>query len=275
MRPMSSRSSLWTLTAVAMVSVLPACRSGRGAAPTRPGAPAPPAAVQQLVGQTRILRHRGDERRLTLKAGELARMAGGCDAAVEVRQSALEGGTLRLTLAHVGRPNLAGRRVDRGRGCATVTDTVVAVSGVGSADALTAALDALLPTPEQYLKGNGTPFEREPGPAPAVAAADGPGTTGEERALAFKVKTWPVVLLTVDADVPAAKHVGGRESEVDFVGAVGADGRLHDPKITTSLSDEHAKAVLRALSLWRYQPARSASEELPAKVSGKAVLRLY
>jgi hypothetical protein len=258
-----------------MVSVLPACRSGQGAAPARAGAPAPPSAVQQLVGQTRILRHRGDERRLNLKGAELARLTGGCDAAVEVRQAALEGGTLRLSLAHVGRPNLGGRRADRRRVCSAVADQVVAVTQVGSGDALNGAINALLPTPEQYLKANGTPFDREPGPAPAVAAADGPGTTGDERALAFQVKTWPVALLTVDADVPAAKHVGGRESEVDFVGAVGADGRLHDAKVTTALSDEHTRSVLKALSLWRYQPARSATAEVPAKVSGKAVLRLY
>lgn len=177
----------------------------------------------------------------------------------------------------MGRPNLSGRaRTDRRRAsCAPASDSVVTVSGIGSGDVLGTALDTLLPTPEQYLKSNGTPFDREPGPAPAVAAADGPGTTGDERVLAHQVSTWPMALLTVDADVPAAKHVGGRESEVDFVAVVGTDGRLHDPKVTTSLSDEHTRSVLRALSLWRYQPARSATAELPAKVNGKAVLRLY
>ncbi|HET8646732.1 MAG TPA: hypothetical protein VFO85_14655, partial [Vicinamibacteria bacterium] len=81
--------------------------------------------------------------------------------------------------------------------------------------------------------------------------------------------------LTVDADVPAARHVGRRESEVDFVGIVGADGRLHAARVNTPLSDEHEKHLMRALSLWRYQPARGATSELPAKVNGKAVLRLY
>lgn len=271
-----SRSSLCKLLAVALGLALPACRSGQGPSAARPGAPVPPAAVRELVGQARILRHRGHEKKVTLKREDLARLAGGCDAAVEVRQASLEGGTLRLSLSHLGRPAVAGRaRADRRRACEPAPDTALTVSRVDSADALTATLHALLPTPEEYLKSNGTPFEREPGPAPRFGAADGPGTTGEERGLAFQVKTWPVALLTVDADVPAGKRVGAGESEVDFVGVVGTDGRLHGPRVNTPLSDEHTKQVLRALSLWRYQPARSASAELPAKVNGKAVLRLY
>jgi hypothetical protein len=269
-----SRSALSKVVAVALGLGLPACRSGQGPSTAGPSAPAPPSEVQQLVGQTRILRHRGNERKVTLKREDLARLGGGCDAAVDVRQASLEGGTLRLTLSHVGRPNIPAKARAR-VACAAVPDTVVAVTRVGSADAFSSTIDTLLPTAEQYLKASGTPFERDKGPAPAVAAADGPGTTGEERALSYQVKTWPVPLLTVDADVPAGKQVGGRESEIDFVGVVGTDGRLHAPRIVTPLADEHVKQLLRALEIWRYQPARSATAELPAKVNGKAVLRLY
>ena len=270
-----SRSALSKVVVVALGLGLPACRSGQGPSATGPATPAPPAGVQQLVGQTRILRYRGNERKVTLKREDLAKLSGGCDAAVDVRQASLEGGTLKLTLAHVGRPNLPSKPRVRGSACPPAPDTVVTVARVGSQDAFTAAIDTLLPTPEQYLKASGTPFEREPGPAPAVAAADGPGTTGDQRALAFKVKTWPVPLLTVDADVPAGKQVGGRESEIDFVGVVGTDGRLHGPKVVTPLAEEHVKQLLRAFEIWRYQPARSDKEELPARVDGKAVLRLY
>jgi hypothetical protein len=268
-------SSLSKMLVVALGLGLPACRSGQGPSATGPATPAPPAEVQQLVGQTRILRHRGNERKVTLKREDLARLAGGCDAAVDVRQAALEGGTLRLTLSHVGRPNLPARPRARGGACEPAPDTVVTVTRVGSAEAFSSTIDTLLPTPEQYLKASGTPFERDKGSAPAVAAADGPGTTGDERALAFRVKTWPVPLLTVDADFPAGKQVGGRESEVDFVGVVGTDGRLYAPKVVTPLSEEHVKQLLRAFEIWRYQPARSDTAEVPAKVNGKAVLRLY
>jgi hypothetical protein len=271
-----SRSLAWKVVAVAVAAALPACRSGRGPSAGGVAAPAAPAQVQQLVGQTRILRHRGHEKKVTLKREDLARLGGGCDAAVDVRQASLEGGTLRLSLAHLGRPSVVAlRRADRRRGCEPAVQSEVVVSRVDSAEAVDAALRALLPTPEQYLRALGTPFERDPGPAPAFGAADGPGTTGEERVLARQVKTWPVALLTVDADVPAGRRVGGRESEVDFVAVVGADGRLHAPRVVTALSDEHTKHVLRALSVWRYQPARSGTEEVPARVNGKAVLRLY
>lgn len=86
-----SRSSLWTLTAAVLVVALPGCRSGQGPSAARPGAPAAPAAVRQLVGQTRILRHRGNERRFAARSADLARLAGDCDAAVEVTQAALDG----------------------------------------------------------------------------------------------------------------------------------------------------------------------------------------
>lgn len=271
-----NRSRAWTVVAAAVVSALPACRSGRGPGAGGAGAPAAPAQVQQLVGQTRILRHRGDEKKVTLRRERLDRLAGGCDAAVDVRQASLEGGTLRLSLTHLGRPSVAAlRRADRRRVCEPAVQTAVVVSGVDSAEAVDAVLRALLPTPEQYLRAMGTPFERDAGPAPAFGAADGPGTTGEERVLARKVQTWPVVLLAVDADVPAGRGVSGRESEVDFVAVVGADGRLHAARVTTALSDEHTRHVLRALTVWRYQPARSGTEEVPARVNGKAVLRLY
>jgi hypothetical protein len=269
-----SRSSLSKVVAVAIGLVLPACKSAQGPS-AGPSAPAPPAEVQQLVGQTRILRHRGHEGKITLKHADLARLGGGCDAAVEVRQASLEGGTLRLTLAHLGRPNLPAKPRVRGAACTPVPSHALVVTQAGSANAFSSAIDVLLPTPEEYLKAGGTPFEREAGKAPAVAAADGPGTTGEERSLAFQVKTWPVVLLAVDTDVDVGKQVGGRESEVDFVGVVGTDGRLYAPKVVTPLSDEHVKELLRTFSIWRYQPARSATAEMPAKVSGKAVLRLY
>src|SRR6185369_1499109 len=97
-----SRSSLSKVVAVAFSLMLPACRSGQGPSATGPATPAPPAEVQQLVGQTRILRYRGNERKVTLKREDLARLGGGCDAAVDVRQASLEGGTLRLTLSHLG-----------------------------------------------------------------------------------------------------------------------------------------------------------------------------
>lgn len=270
------RSSLGVVAAgVLTVAGLGGCRSGQGPGPQAPVAPAPPGDVQQLVGQSRILRHRGHEKKLALKGDDLRKLAGGCDVAVEVRQAALDQGTLKLSLLHVGRPRMPGPRArDRRRPCVPARESTLTVSRVGNDAALRSALALVLPTPEEYLGGQGTPFDRAPAP-PVPPIADASGTTNEERLAARPVTAWPVVLLTVDAGVPSLKRIGRRESEVDFVGVVGADGRLYDVRVTTPLSDDHVKQLQRAFSLWRYRPARAGERELPARITGRAVLAMY
>jgi hypothetical protein len=267
-------SGSWTVVAVAAVLALPACRSGQGGGGATPAAPAAPGGVAELVGQTRVLRHRGDERKLTLKRDDVARLAGGCDAVVDVTAAALQQGTLRLSLTHVGRPEVMGKRAMRRKGCAPAPATAVVVSRM-TGDGVSAVLDTLLPSIERYMGTQGAPFDRAPEEPKAVAADNLLGSTAEGRAAAFKVTAWPTVLFTVDADVPTGKAVAGRENEADFTAVVGADGRLYGPKITTALSEEHVKHITRVLTLWRYQPAKAGDKEVPARVSGKAVLRLY
>jgi hypothetical protein len=266
----------WFKAGVAVMALaVPACRSGQGPGAGKPEAPAAPGLVEQLVGQSRVLRHRGDEKKLALKREDVARLAGDCDAVVEVRQSALQQGTLRLTLAHLGRPHVpAQERAGRRQACPPTAITTVAVSRMNG-DAVPAVLAALLPTPEEYLQARGGAFDRQPAEPSGTVAAEGPGSTIDERNVARQVATWPVALFTVDADVPRPSGVAGRESEADFVGVVGTDGRLHGARVTSPLSDEHARHLQRVLGLWLYQPARAADRELPARVNGKAVLRLY
>ena len=271
---MSRSSSSWTVVAVAAVLALPACRSGQGGGGATPAAPAAPGGVAELVGQTRVLRHRGDERKLTLKRDDVARLAGECDAVVDVTAAALEQGTLRLTLTHVGRPEVLGKRAMRRKGCVPAPTTAVTVSKM-TGDGLNAVLDGLLPTIERYMAAGGAPFDRAPEQPPLVVADNQLGSTAEGRAAALKVTSWPTVLFTVDADVPTSKNIAGRENEADFMAVVGADGRLYNPKISTALSDEHVKKITRVLALWRYQPAKAGDKEVAARVSGKAVLRLY
>ena len=270
-----SRSTLSRTALLLLAAALPACRSGQGPAAPPPQAPAGAGLVQQLTGQSRILRHRGDQRRVTARADQLARLSGNCDAAVHVRDAALQGDTLRLTLTHVGRPRVAGRSGgSRRRSCLPAAETAVALSRVGGADALETALRTLVPTPEQYLRAQGTAFDRAPA-EPEGAVADEHSQGGEERTAARQVTAAPVALLMVDADVAKARGISGRESEVDFNGVVGADGRLYTPRVLSPLSQEHTLQVMRALSLWRYQPARAGQREVPARVTGRAVLRLY
>src|SRR2546428_331568 len=70
----------------------PACRSGAPGA--KAGAPvAPPDLLRTFVGQTLILRHRGDDKTVALKRGQLASLSGECDVVVEVRSADFERGT--------------------------------------------------------------------------------------------------------------------------------------------------------------------------------------
>ena len=273
-----SESGRRAIVAAALLAVaLPACRSGQGPSAAPATAPAAPAGVAQLVGQTRVLRHRGDERKLALKRDDLARLAGDCDAVVEVTQAALEQGTLRLSLSHVGRPEVVtakGRPVLRRRACVPASTVTVTVSKM-SGDSVPAALDALLPTLERYLELGGVSFSREPAEPTALVADNLVGATAEGRTAARQVTAWPAPLLKVDTEVARTKTVGARENEVDFTAVVGTDGRLHAPKVGTTLAENHARQVEKVLLLWRYQPAKAGDHEVPAHIEGKAVLRLY
>ena len=84
------------------------CRSAAKPAPRISG-PAQPDPLAGWVGQTRILRHRGDAGKWTVKLADLRTASGTCDVAVEVRQARLAGGTATLTMEMIGRPRLAGR----------------------------------------------------------------------------------------------------------------------------------------------------------------------
>jgi hypothetical protein len=247
------------------------CRSAGPKGPPPAAGPAPDV-VAPYVGQIRILRHKGDERTLTVRVGE--RFGGDCDLAVRVRTAIFDRGTARFSLLTVGLPNVAGR----GSVCREVyAGTQLAVSGFPAAPAaseVAARLDELLQTPEAFLRAKGQAFDLPPGKTPAQVASQDPVAKSEERVLASKVTAWPKLLLSVDA---RASDITGRvrhQGEVEFDALVGDDGRLHEPKVRTPLSEAHQDAVLAALSLWRYEPARRGDERVGARIRGRLVLRI-
>jgi hypothetical protein len=65
------------------------------------------------------------------------------------------------------------------------------------------------------------------------------------------------------------------ETEVEFGGIVGPDGRLHQPSLTTQLADAHRARVLQALSLWRFEPAQTAEGPVASRVALRTSLRIY
>lgn len=266
-----------SLLAWSLLAVLAGCRSGGGPA-VRPATEPPPDFVQSYVGQRRVLLRAKDEARLTLTRAEAARRTAGCASAVEVKRATLAEGVLRLDLEHIGRATLAGK--DAGAACGAPPAVYgLAVSGFTGEDGAAAVEESLakvLVTPEAFLQARGVPFDRAAVDDPGLAATpDVPGSTAEERSLGRKVTAWPKSLFSVSPEVLVGRKEMRRESEVEFDGVVGADGRLHRARVTTPLSDSHRSLVERALGLWRFEPAVTKEGAVSAKVSLRTSLRVY
>ncbi len=265
----------WLGTVLAAVALAlaagPACRSG--APGGKAGAPTAPAdLLRSFVGQTRILRHRGDDKTVSLKRGQLASLSGECDVVVEVRSADFERGTARLNLQMIGRPRLAQRGTRQERCGSDQAQILLTVSGFdagASAGDLQAALGEVLPTPEAYLRAHGIPFDL---PAPAASAAPPPNPAPTpDHLLAAR----PERLLWADAIRQDPAHKVRHEGQVELEGVVGPDGRLHDVRLLTPLSVEHEESVRRVLPAWRFQPGRRGSERVAAKVREQFVFRIF
>jgi hypothetical protein len=291
-------SRTWRLVTVAPVAALvlgagllgSGCRSAAKPAPRAAG-PSRPDPLAGMVGQVRILRHRGDQGRWTVKRQELRTASGGCDVAVEVRQSRFDRGTAILTMDMIGRPRLA-RRGARQEKCgddkAQVVLTVTGFDPGASTADIEAGLGEALLTPEAYLRANAVAYELPP---PPKAPEDGKAGKAEPAAAipGFKTEALKVDvpvgdhhlsrkasrLLWVDAITRDPRGKISHEAEVEVTGVVGFDGRLHHPKIKTALSEDHERVVLRVLPLWRFDPARKGQDPAASAVTERLVFRIY
>jgi len=259
------------LAALLIALALSACKS---AAPKGPAtAPVPPDVVRGYVDQLRILRHKGDERALTLDANRS--LAGECDVAVRVRTAAFEKGSARFGLESIGLPRAGGIAARCQR---LPPDSQLTLTGFGASPEpgdVAARVDAVLQTPEAFLAAKGVPFDLASGPPPVEVGSQEPDASESERTLARKVSTWPKLLLSVDT---LHHDVSGRvryDGEVELVAIVGTDGRLHQPRLKGSLNETHQAAVLRALTLWRFEPARRGDAPVAARVPLRTALKIY
>jgi hypothetical protein len=258
-----------SLAVLAVVLLSGACRSaGPRTAPA--GAPGRDP-LRPYVGEVRVLRSRADQKSVTVSAKKP--LAGDCDMVVRVRAAGFQKGGALFSLDTVGRPAVGGREGS----CRTVQPAVqllVAGASAMSSD-LAARVDAVLQTPEGYLRAKGVSFDRPEGGSPREVASPDILAPAPESGLGRKVTAWPKLLLSVN---PYAHDPSGRlrqESEVEFDAVVGTDGRVHDPRLKTALSAAHQDLVLGALSRWRYEPARTASAPVAARISSRMALRIY
>ena len=248
------------------------CRSG--AAP-KPGAPgAPPDLARSYVGQALILRHRGDDAKWSLDRKSVEKQSGECDVAVEVKEATFQKGVVQIRVECLGEP-----RTDRWRSkCRRqVPGVALRITGFRSdepAEAVTAVIGRLLPTPEAWLGARGIRFDLPAAGDPKLVADRSSVAKQEEMRLARDVSRWPRRQLWVEpaySDPGRIKH----EGEIEIAGVVGTDGRLYRPQILTPLDEAHQRHIGGVFPLWRFEPARKGNEAVAARVTERTVLRIY
>jgi hypothetical protein len=251
--------------------VAPACQSSGPKAPPAPPAPLPDL-LRPYQGALRVLLRGGDTRALTLRAGQAP--AGTCDVAVRVQSLAFGGGTARFSLETVGLPRVGDRRQRCKRLEPQVALTLNGLPAAATAD-VTTRIDAVLLTPEAYLRLAGTAFDRAEGGTPSEVASQLPDANDAERRLARSVVAWPRRLLSVDVTYRGASKRARHERLVGFEAVVGTDGRLYRPAVKVSIDRAQQAAIEAALALWRFEPARRADGPVGARVPLETVFRVY
>jgi hypothetical protein len=261
----------WTgLLLLALVA--PACQSS-GPKP-KPAPPAPlPEALRPYQGALRVLLRGGDAKALTLKPGQAP--AGSCDVVVRIESLVFGGGTARFSLESVGLPRVGERPRQR---CKRLEpELALTLSGLPEAatEDVLRRIDAVLLTPEAYLRVGGGSFDRPAGAAPSEVASQLPDANDAERRLARSVVAWPRRLLSVDVTYRGASSRSRHERLVGFEAVVGTDGRLYRPTVKVSIDRAQEAAILAALAFWRFEPAHRADGPVGARVPLEAVFRVY
>src|SRR5262245_27923900 len=270
-RSMASLPKLRILVLLGIASG--ACRSTQA---PRPGAPAvPPDAVRSYVGQTLILRHRGDEKKWSLDKKALEKQSGNCDVAVQVVGASLDKGEAQLRLEYLGQPRTESWRSQCKRQVPEIALRVTGFRSEETTDGVRSALGWLLPTPDAWLNLRGARLDLSAPTGDPKLVADRSTVAAEaEMRFARDVTRWPRRRLWIEpsySDPGKIKH----EGEVEIAAVAGADGRLYRARVTTPLEEPHQRAIERSFPLWRFEPARKTSEAVAARVTERTVFRIY
>jgi hypothetical protein len=270
-------SGAFLVLALALVSH-PACRSAGGRRPEAPSGPNTDA-ERALVGQQRLLRFYGKKKSVSVSLDKAGQGSGECDVAVEVKTAAFDVGKATFTLATIGQPRLEGRPRERpgkkSRCRKLPAQTSLVISGLesDSTDKLIAAVGEVLLTPEDYLRAHGTRFDRPPSADPKEVADPSPTGVLAEQRLAEGLTTRQRLLLSVDPVYRGPNRKVHYEGQIEVVTVVGADGRVHTPKLASSLG-EHEQRVLQVLRLWRFEPAMRGGQPVAVRSRERTVLRI-
>lgn len=253
--------------------VLPSCQSSGSKA--KPSAPQPlPELLRPYEGSLRVLLRAGDTKALTLRTGQLP--TGTCDVAVRVTSLSFTGGTARFALATLGLPRIGDKRRQTCRRLQPAVALTINDLGEQATAQTTERIDAVLVTPEAYLRLGGTAFAHAAAGAPSEVASQLPDASDLERRHARTVAAWPRRLLSIDATWHDPSGRARHERLVAVEAVIGADGRVYRPQVKASIDRAHEAALLAALELWRFEPAhRREGGAIGARVSLESVLRVY
>ena len=220
-----------------------------------------------------MLPGRADEKLLRLKPGEA--LAGTCDIAVRVASVAFELGEARFALDSVGQPRVGEHR-PRCKVFLPALQLVLTGFPEGPVTPeVTARIDGVLPTSEDYLRRKGVSFDRAKGEAPTEIASQLADASESERRLARAVVAWPKPVLSVEALYRDLSGRGRHERLVALEVTLGSDGRIYRHVVKASIDRAHQEVLEASLPLWRFEPARRADRPLGARIPLEASLRVY
>jgi hypothetical protein len=231
------------------------CRSAAKPAP-RVAGPTRPDPLAGWVGQTRILRHRGDAGKWTVKKADLKAAGGTCDVAVEVKQARLASGIASFSFEMIGRPRTAkrGARQEKcGDDQAMIAVTVTGFDPAATAADVESALAETLQTPEAYMRSYQVAYEVPP--PPKTEEAKGESTSAAARS--YKVQA-------LKKDVPLADHhLTQKAKRVFWVDAITRGGGLGRPDLPADAVHGAQRGPREA------RPARAAALAVRAGAEGR------
>jgi hypothetical protein len=201
---------------------------------------------------------------------------GACDVAVLVTSARLDQGTARFVLEPIGFPRIEARPAAQKCG-KPPREYALSISGLDSQGALAAlseVIDGALETPDRFLTERGIAFALKPAASPGPIADKRLKAKPEERMLAKAVTRTQQLLLSVAPIRRDDRKEVRYQGEVSFEAVVGVDGRLHDSRLDASLG-ANADRVLKALELWRYEPARRGDEAVGLRMDERTTFRVF
>ena len=246
----------WNLRALALCAIASAAAWGTAPAQTAPD-------LNSYVGKMFIIHGRGSANEIKIRATDVLKPQGQCDAAVAVDSASESGKEIHLVLLPVGSVRYAKGSAVCPMIASQIRVTISDVRDTGPSDAATVLRDFLL-TPESYMEVLGDKFDYPGGDAPDVPVV-AQGTPNLIQ---------PKLVLMVDPSFTEAARrakVGGT-AVVEIT--IGRDGHIYSGNLLSDPGYGLGEQALRVLALWRFAPARVDDKPVALRVSVQTTFTL-